>query len=96
MSASCVREARTRASSRSGRIRSTRSSTIRPHPEELLAGADADLGSSEETLELEKDHMRIVRCQQCDLVFVNPTFDETHYTQVYASRAYQDIVRDLA
>jgi len=52
-------------------------------------------GSTEETLELEKDHMRIVRCRQCDLVFVNPTFDETHYTQVYASQAYQDIVRDL-
>jgi 2-polyprenyl-3-methyl-5-hydroxy-6-metoxy-1,4-benzoquinol methylase len=65
-------------------------------PEELLTRrACPTCGSSEETLELEKDHMRIVRCRQCDLVFVNPTFDETHYTQVYASQAYQDIVRDL-
>ena len=65
-------------------------------PEELLTRrACPTCGSTEETLELEKDHMRIVRCRQCDLVFVNPTFDETHYKQVYASQAYQDIVRDL-
>jgi 2-polyprenyl-3-methyl-5-hydroxy-6-metoxy-1,4-benzoquinol methylase len=65
-------------------------------PDELLARrACPTCGSTEETLELEKDHMRIVRCTRCDLVFVNPTFDESHYTQVYASQAYQDIVRDL-
>jgi 2-polyprenyl-3-methyl-5-hydroxy-6-metoxy-1,4-benzoquinol methylase len=65
-------------------------------PEELLTRrACPTCGSTEETLELEKDHMRIVRCTRCDLVFVNPTFDESHYTQVYASQAYQDIVRDL-
>jgi 2-polyprenyl-3-methyl-5-hydroxy-6-metoxy-1,4-benzoquinol methylase len=65
-------------------------------PEELLTRrACPTCGSTDETLELEKDHMRIVRCCQCDLVFVNPTFDETHYKQVYASQAYQDIVRDL-
>jgi 2-polyprenyl-3-methyl-5-hydroxy-6-metoxy-1,4-benzoquinol methylase len=39
--------------------------------------------------------MRIVRCKACDLVYVNPTFDELHYKQVYASQAYQDIVREL-
>jgi 2-polyprenyl-3-methyl-5-hydroxy-6-metoxy-1,4-benzoquinol methylase len=65
-------------------------------PEELLARrACPTCGADDEALELEKDHMRIVRCRQCDLVFVNPTFDETHYKQVYASQAYQDIVRDL-
>jgi 2-polyprenyl-3-methyl-5-hydroxy-6-metoxy-1,4-benzoquinol methylase len=65
-------------------------------PDELLTRrACPTCGSTEETLELEKDHMRIVRCGQCDLVFVNPTFDEAHYTSVYASQAYQDIVRDL-
>jgi 2-polyprenyl-3-methyl-5-hydroxy-6-metoxy-1,4-benzoquinol methylase len=65
-------------------------------PEELLTRrACPTCGSAEETLELEKDHMRIVRCRTCDLVFVNPTFDEAHYKQVYASQAYQDIVRDL-
>ena len=65
-------------------------------PEELLTRrACPTCGSAEETLELEKDHMRIVRCTRCDLVFVNPTFDEAHYKRVYASQAYQDIVRDL-
>ena len=65
-------------------------------PEELLTRRPCPTcGSTEETLELEKDHMRIVRCRQCDLVFVNPTFDEAHYKSVYASQAYQDIVRDL-
>jgi 2-polyprenyl-3-methyl-5-hydroxy-6-metoxy-1,4-benzoquinol methylase len=65
-------------------------------PDELLTRrACPTCGSTDETLELQKDHMRIVRCTQCDLVFVNPTFDETHYKQVYASQAYQDIVRDL-
>ena len=65
-------------------------------PDELLTRrACPTCGSTEETLELEKDHMRIVRCTACDLVFVNPTFDEAHYKRVYASQAYQDIVRDL-
>src|SRR3954469_21124024 len=65
-------------------------------PDELLARrACPTCGSTDEALELDKDHMRIVRCQACDLVFVNPTFDEAHYMSVYASQAYQDIVRDL-
>ena len=65
-------------------------------PEELLTTRPCPTcGATEETLELEKDGMRIVRCNQCDLVFVNPTFDEAHYETVYASQAYQDIVRDL-
>ena len=65
-------------------------------PDELLTRrACPTCGSTNATLELEKDHMRIVRCTACDLVFVNPTFDEAHYKQVYASKEYQDIVRDL-
>jgi 2-polyprenyl-3-methyl-5-hydroxy-6-metoxy-1,4-benzoquinol methylase len=65
-------------------------------PDELLTQrACPTCGSTDETLELEKDHMRIVRCKVCDLVYVNPTFDEAHYKQVYASQTYQDIVRDL-
>ena len=65
-------------------------------PEELLSCRPCPTcGGAEHTLEIEKDHMRIVRCRQCDLVFVNPTFDREHYQQVYASQAYQDIVRDL-
>ena len=65
-------------------------------PDELLSRrACPTCGSTDEALELEKDHMRIVRCRTCDLVFVNPTFDEAHYQQVYASTAYQEIVREL-
>ena len=65
-------------------------------PEKLLTcRACPTCGSTDESLELEKDHMRIVRCKACDLVYVNPTFDEAHYKEVYASQAYQDIVRDL-
>ena len=65
-------------------------------PDELLTRRPCPTcGSTEEVLELEKDHMRIVRCKACDLVFVNPTFDEAHYKQVYASKEYQEIVRDL-
>jgi SAM-dependent methyltransferase len=51
--------------------------------------------STDEAPELEKDHMTIVRCRACDLVYVNPTFDDEHYSKVYASRDYQEIVRDL-
>lgn len=65
-------------------------------PEELLSRRPCPTcGSTEEMFELEKDHMRIVRCTRCDLVYVNPTFDQAHYQQVYASPAYQEIVRDL-
>ena len=65
-------------------------------PDELLTRRVCPTcGCADETLELEKDHMRIVRCKACDLVYVNPTFDEAHYRQVYASQVYQDIVRDL-
>jgi hypothetical protein len=39
--------------------------------------------------------MSVVRCGVCDLVYVNPTFDEDHYQSVYASAEYQEIVRDL-
>lgn len=65
-------------------------------PDDLLVRrACPTCGCDDARLELEKDHMRIVRCGACDLVYVNPTFDEAHYTKVYASAAYQEIVRDL-
>ena len=65
-------------------------------PDELLTSRRCPTCvASDAALELEKDHMRIVRCRACDLVYVNPTFDEAHYQSVYASQAYQDIVRDL-
>jgi 2-polyprenyl-3-methyl-5-hydroxy-6-metoxy-1,4-benzoquinol methylase len=52
-------------------------------------------GSADARHELDKDHMRLLRCGTCDLVYVSPTFDEAHYAEVYASAEYQDIVRDL-
>ena len=52
-------------------------------------------GASEPVHELSKDHMELVRCRTCDLVYVSPTFDEGHYLEVYASQEYQDIVKDL-
>jgi 2-polyprenyl-3-methyl-5-hydroxy-6-metoxy-1,4-benzoquinol methylase len=65
-------------------------------PDELLTPrACPTCGSSDPAPEIEKDHMCIVRCRACDLVYVSPTFDEAHYKQVYASAEYQDIVRDL-
>jgi SAM-dependent methyltransferase len=52
-------------------------------------------GAADARHELDKDHMRLVRCAACDLVYVSPTFDEAHYKRVYVSPEYQDIVRDL-
>ncbi len=65
-------------------------------PDDLLVPrACPTCGADAPSPELDKDHMRIVRCTACDLVYVSPTFDEAHYREVYASREYQDIVRDL-
>ena len=72
---------------------------IRTHgriPEDLLRPrACPSCGSAQADAELDKDHMQLVRCRDCDLVYVTPTFDEDHYRDVYASQDYQDIVRDL-
>jgi 2-polyprenyl-3-methyl-5-hydroxy-6-metoxy-1,4-benzoquinol methylase len=65
-------------------------------PDDLLRPrACPTCGDTAPAHELDKDHMQLVRCGQCDLVYVTPTFDEAHYLEVYASQEYQDIVRDL-
>ena len=65
-------------------------------PDDLLTPrACPTCGSADAKPELDKDHMKVVRCAACDLVYVSPTFDEAHYKKVYASQEYQDIVRDL-
>jgi 2-polyprenyl-3-methyl-5-hydroxy-6-metoxy-1,4-benzoquinol methylase len=64
-------------------------------PELLVPRACPTCGSTDAAPELDKDHLRIVRCRTCDLVYVSPTFDEQHYKKVYASEEYQNIVRDL-
>ena len=65
-------------------------------PEELLTPRVCPTcGGAEARYELDKDHMSLVRCGACDLVYVSPTFDEAHYKTVYASEDYQEIVREL-
>jgi 2-polyprenyl-3-methyl-5-hydroxy-6-metoxy-1,4-benzoquinol methylase len=72
---------------------------VRQHgriPEDLLQErACPTCGSTDARHELDKDHMSLVRCNGCDLVYVSPTFDEAHYREVYASQEYQEIVREL-
>lgn len=65
-------------------------------PAELLAERSCPTcGAAQPKHELDKDHMQLVRCGACDLVYVSPTFDEAHYKSVYGSAEYQEIVRDL-
>jgi 2-polyprenyl-3-methyl-5-hydroxy-6-metoxy-1,4-benzoquinol methylase len=65
-------------------------------PEDLLkARVCPTCGSADAGHELDKDHMTLVRCRACDLVYVNPIFDEEHYRATYASQDYQRIMRDL-
>jgi 2-polyprenyl-3-methyl-5-hydroxy-6-metoxy-1,4-benzoquinol methylase len=65
-------------------------------PEDLLVPrACPTCGSTLSVHEMDKDHMQLVRCRECDLVYVSPSFNEQHYKDVYASTEYQDIVRDL-
>jgi 2-polyprenyl-3-methyl-5-hydroxy-6-metoxy-1,4-benzoquinol methylase len=65
-------------------------------PDDLLHARDCPTcGSADARHELDKDHLQLVRCAACDLVYVSPTFDEAHYREVYASEQYQEIVRDL-
>jgi 2-polyprenyl-3-methyl-5-hydroxy-6-metoxy-1,4-benzoquinol methylase len=65
-------------------------------PADLLIERQCPTCASHESRhELDKDHMQLVRCSGCDLVFVNPAFDEAHYQQVYASEAYQRIMQGL-
>jgi 2-polyprenyl-3-methyl-5-hydroxy-6-metoxy-1,4-benzoquinol methylase len=64
-------------------------------PELLMDRPCPTCGSTRSAHELDKDHQRLVRCNDCDLVYVSPTFDEAHYREVYASRDYQDIEQEL-
>jgi 2-polyprenyl-3-methyl-5-hydroxy-6-metoxy-1,4-benzoquinol methylase len=45
--------------------------------------------------ELAKDHLQLVRCLDCDLVYVDPIFDEEHYETTYRSEEYQQIGKAL-
>ena len=45
--------------------------------------------------EVFKDHLWIVKCEDCSLVYTNPIFDENHYNEIYESNNYQEIVKEL-
>jgi 2-polyprenyl-3-methyl-5-hydroxy-6-metoxy-1,4-benzoquinol methylase len=64
-------------------------------PDLLIDRPCPTCGGATHRPELRKDHLAIVRCADCDLVFVNPAFDEAHYRAVYRSADYQEIMRDL-
>lgn len=64
-------------------------------PDLLIDRACPTCGGHVSNEELRKDHMTIVRCADCDLVYVNPAFDEEHYQAVYRSTAYQVIMKEL-
>lgn len=61
----------------------------------LVERACPSCGSQTARPELEKDHLMLVRCLECQLVYVNPAFDEAHYQAVYSSEDYQGIMRGL-
>jgi 2-polyprenyl-3-methyl-5-hydroxy-6-metoxy-1,4-benzoquinol methylase len=65
-------------------------------PDDLLVPRPCPTcGATEYGPEIRKDHLDIVRCTACDLVYVNPAFDERHYREVYRSQEYQEIMKDL-
>ncbi|MGE3274302.1 MAG: class I SAM-dependent methyltransferase [Vicinamibacterales bacterium] len=65
-------------------------------PEDLLVPrACPSCGSDASREEMAKDHLTIVRCTACDMVYVSPVFDEDHYREMYGSTDYQTIMRDL-
>ena len=36
-----------------------------------------------------------MKCNNCDLVYTNPIFDEEHYLEIYKATEYQEVVKDL-
>lgn len=42
-----------------------------------------------------KDSLKIVKCVKCDLVYVNPVFDDKLYHSLYESENYQSVVKKL-
>lgn len=64
-------------------------------PELLRSRVCPTCGAQDAAHELDKDHMTLVRCRRCDLVYVNPSFDEQHYREMYGSPDYQGVMKDL-
>ena len=73
---------------------------------DILTG-DEDLGqflthrscpccsSSDTSYIAEKDRLSLVRCSNCDIIYVNPVFSQEKYFDHYQSKDYQSIVKNL-
>lgn len=46
-------------------------------------------------LVLKKDNLDIVKCKVCNVIYVNPIFNEEKYLELYRSKNYQKIVKRL-
>jgi len=63
-------------------------------PEKLLISRSCPTCDSEKfENELEKDYMKIVKCDDCKLIYTNPIFDENNYRQIYQSDEYQELTK---
>lgn len=51
--------------------------------------------SNKTILECFKDGLKIVKCKNCDLIYVSPTFNYDHYINLYKKNEYQKIVKNL-
>lgn len=47
------------------------------------------------TFSFTKDNLDIVKCEKCNVLYVNPIFNEEKYIQIYQSKQYQEIVQKL-
>lgn len=50
---------------------------------------------SKSSLLLKKDGFSIVKCNKCNLIYVNPILDSEKYLKAYQSKTYQNIVKSL-
>ncbi len=65
-------------------------------PDELLKIRECPVCRSQKYQPvMEKDYLKIVKCDGCALVYVNPIFNEEHYKDAYSSTDYQNIVRNI-
>jgi len=61
-------------------------------PQKLLTQRDCPTcNKNEYQVVYNKDHFDIVKCNYCELVYVNPIFNESHYQDTYTSEQSQEI-----
>ncbi|MAH47351.1 hypothetical protein CMI37_16115 [Candidatus Pacearchaeota archaeon] len=65
-------------------------------PNELLINRNCPNCSGDSSKKiLHKDHLDIVQCSECQLIYVSPIFNEEHYRKSYESEEYENIVKEL-